>query len=62
MPEEDESVRESREALDSAWASFHDAQRRRHTAHDLVRSIVRQRVADGFDEAFRKSMEPREQP
>lgn len=61
MPDEDESVRDSQAALDSAWASFHDAQKRRHTTHDLVRSIVRRRVADGFDEAFGQSMEPREQ-
>ena len=63
MPETGESVPEdSRAAQDAAWASFHDATVRGRRQHDLVRSIVRRRVADGFDEAFGQSMEPKGHP
>lgn len=50
----------ARAAQDSAWVSFHDATAKRRRQHDLVRAIVRRRVADGFASEFGRSMDPKE--
>lgn len=61
MPETGENVPDAAAAAqESAWASFHDATHRRRAQHLLVRNIVSRRVSDGFDEAFGKSLEPKE--
>jgi hypothetical protein len=50
----------SKDAIDSAWASLHDSRRRRHTMHDVVRAIARnRRIADDFDVQIGESMDPR---
>jgi hypothetical protein len=50
----------SKDAIDSAWASLHESRRRRHTMHDVVRAIARnRRVVDDFDVQIGESMDPR---
>ncbi len=51
MPDATENVADDPDAaISSAWAHYHEAKRRRHVMHDVVRSIWGSRIPDNFDE------------
>jgi hypothetical protein len=53
MPDATENVADDPDAaISSAWAQYHEAKRRRHVMHEVVRSLWGQRAHSDFDDRW----------